>query len=223
MNYVVKNWRAFQHYTGRTPPWIKLQRSILDDRDYQCLPLASKALAPMLWLLASESEDGQIDCDPDNLAWRLRWAIKDIKDGLTPLIKQGFLIPASGALAECLQDACRETEGEGEGERESMSGKPDPDIPKKLNGKKAEAIEVLEFLNAKANRAYRPTDSNLGFVVARLKEGASVADCRKVIAKKCREWSEDDKMREYLRPATLFNRTKFDQYVGELVQEAEHG
>jgi hypothetical protein len=38
-----------------------------------------------------------------------------------------------------------------------------------------------------------------------------------VIAKKCREWLHDEHMNEYLRPATLFNRTKFAQYQGELV------
>lgn len=101
----------------------------------------------------------------------------------------------------------------------SMSGKPDALPPSKLNGKKAEAVEVLNFLNEKAGRAYRPTEANLGFIVARFKEGATVSDCRKVIAKKCREWATDEKMAEFLRPATLFNRQKFDQYIGEIVPQ----
>jgi len=33
---------------------------------------------------------------------------------------------------------------------------------------------------------------------------------------KCREWGADEKMEEYLRPATLFNATKFAQYRGKL-------
>ena len=101
----------------------------------------------------------------------------------------------------------------------SMSGKPDALPPSKLNGKKTEAVEVLNFLNEKAGRAYRPTEANLGFIVARFKEGATVSDCRKVIAKKCREWATDEKMAEFLRPATLFNRQKFDQYIGEIVPQ----
>ena len=44
---------------------------------------------------------------------------------------------------------------------------------------------------------------------------------RSVIAMKAREWSGDEKMREYLRPVTLFNATKFAQYQGQLTQEAE--
>jgi uncharacterized phage protein (TIGR02220 family) len=61
----------------------------------------------------------------------------------------------------------------------------------------------------------------LKLITARLKTGASVADCRQVIAKKTREWQGNPKMDEYLRPATLFNATKFEQYVGELVLPKE--
>lgn len=88
---------------------------------------------------------------------------------------------------------------------------------KALSGKPDEAVEVLNFLNVKTGRAYRATKSNLDLILARLKDGASVQDCKQVIARKVRDWLHDDKMRDYLRPATLFNRTKFDQYTGELV------
>jgi hypothetical protein len=58
MKMRVKNWESFQHYKDRSPPWIKFHKSLLDDFDYQRLQLASKALAPMLWLIASEQMDG---------------------------------------------------------------------------------------------------------------------------------------------------------------------
>lgn len=79
-----------------------------------------------------------------------------------------------------------------------------------------QAIEVLLFLNEKTGRNYQPVPANVDMIVARLKQGASVDDCRAVIAKKCREWAADEKMTQYLRPATLFNATKFAQYQGEL-------
>ena len=109
-----------------------------------------------------------------------------------------------------------------------MSGKPSalPDVtpipssetPKNGQHYNPLAREVLGFLNAKTGRHYQPVDANLKLIVARLKEGASVADCRAVVAKKCREWSADEKMGSYLRPATLFNATKFAQYRGELLE-----
>ncbi|MDE2022071.1 MAG: conserved phage C-terminal domain-containing protein, partial [Patescibacteria group bacterium] len=80
----------------------------------------------------------------------------------------------------------------------------------------SEAIEVLDFLNAKTGRYFRRKDAALAPIRARLKEGYTVAECRAVIARKCRAWSSDPKMRDYLRPATLFGSEKFAQYVGEV-------
>jgi uncharacterized phage protein (TIGR02220 family) len=97
--------------------------------------------------------------------------------------------------------------------------KPSLESPKDLRNAeyKKQAIEILAFLNQKAGRAYRPTKTNLDFIIARLKSGATVMQCRQVIVKKTREWKPDAKMSQYLRPATLFNATKFEQYLGELV------
>lgn len=104
-----------------------------------------------------------------------------------------------------------------------MSGKPDIDpIFESLKTKKtlslpiqqnefdlkSQAIEILQFLNKKTGRVYRPVDTNLKLIIARLKTGASVIDCRQVIAKKTREWKGNPKMTEYLRPATLFKEEK---------------
>lgn len=82
--------------------------------------------------------------------------------------------------------------------------------------RREQAREILGFLNAKTGRNYRMVDANLGPIMARLKEGATERDFRVVIARKVREWSGDEKMAPYLRPATLFNATKFAQYVGEV-------
>jgi hypothetical protein len=113
-----KNWDKFQHYKDRCPPWIKLHRDLLNDRIFASLPIASKAIAPLLWLLASESKDGSFDAASDELAFRLHIASKDIDAGLKPLIDNGFFIDASTMLAPCYQVAIPETEREGERETE---------------------------------------------------------------------------------------------------------
>lgn len=110
MKLTPKNWDNFQHYKHRSPPWIKLHRNLLDDMHYQRLPIASKALAPMLWLLASESNSGVIDKTTEEIAFRLRMTEKDILNAIKPLIDNGFFIDADNVLAECLQDATTETE-----------------------------------------------------------------------------------------------------------------
>lgn len=82
---------------------------------------------------------------------------------------------------------------------------------------------MIAFLNEKAGRAFQPTDVNLDFIVARLKEGYTEAQLRQVVAKKVREWKGDEVMDSFMRPSTLFNREKFNQYVGELVAPVQEG
>lgn len=85
-----------------------------------------------------------------------------------------------------------------------------------INGHDKTARAILDFLNEKTGRRYQPVKANIEMIVARLKDGATIEEMRMVVAKKCREWSGDPKMAIYLRPATLFNRTKYAQYQGEL-------
>ena len=82
-----------------------------------------------------------------------------------------------------------------------------------------QAVEVLRFLNQKAEKNFREIDTNLKLIEARLRSGASVQDCKAVIAFMCRKWGTDARMSPYLRPATLFAATNFEQYLGELAPE----
>ena len=116
-----KDWRVFQHYKDRSPPWIKFHRDILTNRDFMCLPLASKALAPLLWLLASEHKDTVFDASFEELKFRLFISLDEYNQAIKPLIEKGFFVVVDGMLAKCLQDASaeRETERETEEEKET--------------------------------------------------------------------------------------------------------
>jgi len=127
MKLIPKNWDNFQHYKHRSPPWIKLHKNLLDDMAFQRLPIASKAIAPMLWLLASESHDGVIHKSPEEIAFRLRMTEKEVISSIKPLIDNGFFIEDSNVLAERLQDATtekrqRQSRVETEKETETPSG-----------------------------------------------------------------------------------------------------
>ncbi len=125
MILVPKNWDTFQHYKDRNPPWIKIHKSLLDDREFMRLPTASKALAPLLWLLASESKTGEFDGSVDELEFRLRMPRKEIQEGLKSLIDKGFFCNASVALADASNThtfAVPETETEGETKTEEPKG-----------------------------------------------------------------------------------------------------
>jgi len=123
-----KNWAIFQHYKDRCPPWIKLHRDLLNDRAFMRLPIASKAIAPMLWLLASESKDGVFDGSLDELVFRLHITPKEYQDGVKPLIDNDFFILVSGVLAERKQVAIPETETEGETETKKKATSVAPPI-----------------------------------------------------------------------------------------------
>lgn len=119
-----KNWRDFQHYKDRNPPWIRLHRSLLDNKDFHRLPVESRALAPMLWLLASESVGGRVNADADDLAFRLRTTERAITQALKPLLDKGFFVleqDDSDALADCGQPAVPETEALQSTEAEASS------------------------------------------------------------------------------------------------------
>jgi uncharacterized phage protein (TIGR02220 family) len=101
-----------------------------------------------------------------------------------------------------------------------LSGEPDPDPhadSKPKNAElKAQASEILQFLNSKTGRNYQAVNGTLKPLMARLREGFTVTQCRQVIAKKARDWAANEKMEPYLRPKTLFAQENFSNYVGEL-------
>lgn len=90
---------------------------------------------------------------------------------------------------------------------------------KELNTKELIIIakSVLSYLNEKAGTNFKPVESNLKFIVARLKD-YSENDLKAVIDKKVKEW-KGTKMQPYLRPETLFNATKFESYKNGLSAE----
>ena len=79
--------------------------------------------------------------------------------------------------------------------------------------------EVIKHLNEKANTNYRHSTKNTqSFISARLKEGFTVEDFKKVIDVKAKSWIGTD-FEKYLRPATLFG-TKFENYLNEANKKA---
>ena len=73
-------------------------------------------------------------------------------------------------------------------------------------------IYIVEYLNQKAKTNYRATSKKTKSVIhARLAEGFTVEDFKKVIDKKCADWLGTE-YEQYLRPETLFG-TKFEGYL----------
>jgi hypothetical protein len=141
------------------------------------LPIASKAIAPMLWLLASESKDGVFDGSLDELVFRLHITKKEYQDGIKPLIDNDFFILVSGVLAERKQSAIPETETEGEGETEKEKETDTPEgvsievwdsFVKQRKARKAQITErVMKSIREQAKIAGWTLDNALNEIVVR--------------------------------------------------------
>ncbi|WP_435954129.1 conserved phage C-terminal domain-containing protein [Dryocola sp. BD626] len=75
------------------------------------------------------------------------------------------------------------------------------------------AKQVLTHLNTVTGSRYQVSKSSLENIRARLGEGFSLPDLRLVVDYSQAKWGNDIKMAEYLRPATLFQTSKFPGYL----------
>ena len=73
---------------------------------------------------------------------------------------------------------------------------------------------IIDYLNTKAGRHYRHTEPNRKGIRARIAEGYTSADCRRVIDTKVSEWQGTD-MEKHLNCETLFRPSKFDKYLNQ--------
>ena len=76
-------------------------------------------------------------------------------------------------------------------------------------------IYIVGYLNDKTNKKYR-TDikKTKDLIKARLNEGFTKDDFTQVIDNKTKEWLKDKKMKQFLRPETLFGN-KFEGYLNQ--------
>ena len=82
------------------------------------------------------------------------------------------------------------------------------------NEKNEKNKDIVAYLNQKADKEFKHTTKKTqSFINARLEEGFTVDDFKKVIDIKCSEWKNSD-MNKYLRPETLFS-TKFESYLNQ--------
>jgi hypothetical protein len=89
MNFLtIKNWKDFQHYGRRNPPWIKLHRAVLDDYVFCALPDTAKAHLMLIWLMASQN-NGLVPYDVPFLEKKM--SVSGLN--LDTLVEHGFLIP----------------------------------------------------------------------------------------------------------------------------------
>lgn len=203
--FSVKSWDSFQHYKDRNPPWIKLHNHLLDNYEFECLPDASKAHLLCIWMLASRTQN-KMPMDPQ---WIKRKIGASSTVDLNILVAGGFIeliqsLPSAEQSASKPLVSEEERRGREEAEKrreESLSGKPD-------------VADVINHFNSVTGQKLKASaKSHSENISARLSEGHSIEDLKMVIDSKYKEWVNDSKMAQYIRPSTLFQVGKFNGYL----------
>ena len=73
---------------------------------------------------------------------------------------------------------------------------------------------VIDYLNLKAEKNFRNATASSKLITARYNEGYKLEDFMRVIDTKSSQWLNTD-FDKFLRPSTLFNATKFQEYLAE--------
>jgi len=119
----IKNYQKHQHFKNRRPPWIKLHREILDQRDIMALSDRAFKVLICTWLIASEDKNmsGNLPSLFD-ISWRLRMPEKDLVKVFQEL--NAFVLQDDNALiSERHQVDAPETETETYTEKETETKK----------------------------------------------------------------------------------------------------
>lgn len=143
MGIRIKNWENFQHYRDRNPPWIKLHRRLLNDREFFNLDGDCVKTLVLLWMLAAETTGGELPAIED-IAFRLRLDSKVLACQITKL-NHWLIADASDMLADCLQDESKVVQSApSETERETENRERDRvEIPARMRDPKPKRKTIL--------------------------------------------------------------------------------
>ena len=130
INLRIRNWDKYQHYKNRSPSWIKLYNTLLDDLDFSRLDEQNQRHCIFLMLLVSRLAENKLPISV-NSTHKLRigtaeWLSRRIdarsEINLEALLKAGFLEGYSNTdrklLAECLHGSKRNAKTEKRRDRE---------------------------------------------------------------------------------------------------------
>jgi hypothetical protein len=108
----IKNWKKFQHFSHRRPPWIRLYRTLLDDKDWHSLSGDLVKFLVNLWLLASEDETKEgILPDRATISFRLRKSENEVNAYLSALCNW-LTQDATDLHTTCIQDEYKTVTGQ---------------------------------------------------------------------------------------------------------------
>lgn len=128
------------------------------------------------------------------------------RTGQNAPIEQGKLNPSMGANCTRLTENTTEITTEiTDKDPCPVSAKPDAE---------QDEFKVLNHLNRAAGLRYQKSRSSLGPIRGRLAEDFTAEELILAVDYTIAKWADDAKMRDYVRPETIFRQGKFPAYLG---------
>jgi len=212
--YRIKNWKEFQHYKTRNPPWIKLHFTTLSSEDWVMLDNDSRVLAIACMLIASRHEG----CVPNNPEYIQRLAYLDKKPDFSNLLKIGFLV--DDTLKEKESSKEKEKTDKDTYKEETYTEQQAEDATCKqtlANACNDELQEVIAYLNEQADKNYRLTSKSkyLPMMKKILKE-YGIEKMKRACYLQVLDCKDDPKIEQFMHPSTLFrNFENFDRALNK--------
>lgn len=223
--------------------WIKLNRSIQENWLWEEKPFDKKSAWIDLLLMANhknnkfplgneiiEVEQGSFVTSEIKLMNRWGWSKTKLRNFLKLLESEKMITKVVDRKKTTIsivnykvyqgsEDQEKTTEKPQEDQEKTIE-KPQEDTNKNDNNEKNDknnimVAEIISYLNEKTGKSFKSgVAKNRDLIKARLKEGYSVEDFKKVIDIKVAEWLNDENMSKFLRPETLFSN-KFEGYLNQ--------
>ena len=218
--------------------WIKLNRQLTEHWIWKKYPFSYGQAWVDLLLLANHEdskvpykgdvilcEKGAVHRSISFLAERWKWDRKTVRRFLSLLESDGMVSVSATTHRttitienwELYQDIWTTKRTINGTTKSQQMEQQSPTYKNEKNDKneKNNYLDIVEYLNQRTGKNFRATsDKTRTCIRARLNEGFTVDDFKKVIDTKCKEWLGNPKMELYLRPETLFG-TKFEAYLNQ--------
>lgn len=220
--------------------WVKIYRSLLDDPLWKNSTSNQRSVLIAILLLANHKSNewewqgkkfvvspGQFITSLPKLATKSGKGItvQMVRGSLVRLSKLGFLTDQAtedGRLItvgnwvkyqdEKISTTDQPTEGQQTDNRPTTPNKNDKNVKKNSD---VDFKSLFAYFNLKSGKHFKDVESNRKLVRARLNDGYSKADIKRVIDIKSAEWRNDPEHYQYLQPSTLFAPSHFDNYLNQ--------
>lgn len=161
----------------------------------------------------------------DDIALRFRRTVEEVKISMEALCspRVGWIVELDQATAEDITEEYPPTTLKLPVES-PLSNLEEKGIEEKgieRKGREGKAIRLLNLLNELTGKKFRAVESSLNPIMERLSEcDVTEEGCVKMIRRQVINWSTNPEMCEYLRPETLFRKSKFNSYYAAKDQPA---